>query len=1156
MDDSVISISSNSFEESVGSSTSRVILFGTIHIVIPTDVFTTVPIVLEMAAAIVTPPARVLDLDIHVTSETNPSRDPSSLVHALAAPITSLFLCLDSFDPYRDSSNSDSPNTNHRRFHSSSSTPRNRRSALPCSSLSTTHSSLPVSVGPSQMSVEFEHVAKNLVSLLEPDYPIWQVIQNGNGPVSVITDTNGMIKVLPPKTAEEIDNAKEMWEAIKSRFGGNDESKKMQKYLLKQQFEGFSMSASEGTTASSSSNTQNVAFVSADNTSSTNDVSTAYSVSSPFVLKSHKEGSSSYTNEVIHSFFENQSSAPQLDYDDLEQINDDDMEEMDLKLLKTQMSANDKFGLGYGDYRYGGILSYENEVLQSVFMTIECDLEDTPINDRYAKGMHAVPPPMIGNYMPSGPNVEIDYSKFTYVDNAPKIIYELKVWTDAPIIKDYESDSDDDSMSNVQKNIEKPSSAFIDYVKHVKSPRENVKETGIPNHYSKITKQDRHSHTRKGLGYAFTRKSCFVCGSFSHLIRDCDFHEKRMAKQAALTKSKEKGTKLTLQIIKNLRVALLPLEVTMAITGKGKIKAGKLDFKDAYYVEELKHYNLFFVSQMCDKKNKVLFTDTDCLVLSPDFKLPDKNKVLLKIPRQHNMYSFNLKNIDPSEDLSCLFAKASIDESNKWHRRLGHVNFKNLNKLVKGNLVRGIKREYSNARTPQQDGVAERKNMTLIEATRTMLADSFLPTTFWAEVVNTACYVLNKVLVTKPQNKTPYELLAGKKPIISYLRPFGFHVTILNTIDQLGQFDGNSDSGFLVRYSLNSKAFRVYNLETKRVKENLLVNFLENKPSVAGKGHAWMFDLDYLTNSMNYEPVSLENQANKSTGPSTSNNSAGTQANDDQGANSKKINLHDEHFILPEVLEKLKRQEKEANDAVWKEATYETQDVTTNSTNLLNAVTAPVIAVGPSRALNDDEPLYPDDPSMPHLKDIYASPSEGIFTNSSYDDEAVQTRSKVKKNSEAHALVSYIQKQQRNNHKDFQHCLFACFLSQIEPKKITQALEDESWVDAMQEELMNKKDERGVIVRNKARLVAYRHRQEEGIDYDVVFAPVARIEAIRIFLAFASYMGFIVYQMDVKSALLYGTIDEEVYVTQPPGFIDPKFPNKVYKVVKALYGLQ
>ncbi|GKB64389.1 putative ribonuclease H-like domain-containing protein [Tanacetum coccineum] len=293
-----------------------------------------------------------------------------------------------------------------------------------------------------------------------------------------------------------------------------------------------------------------------------------------------------------------------------------------------------------------------------------------------------------------------------------------------------------------------------------------------------------------------------------------------------------------------------------------------------------------------------------------------------------------------------------------------------------------------------------------------------------------------------------------------------------------------------------------------------------------------------------------------------------------------------------------------------------------SSTNIVNTVSTPVSTASPYDGLSLSDPTNPeqDDSEIPALEDIYQNPTDGIFTNSSYDDEgavadftnletvmnvspiptsrinsfhpsalilgnpnsAVQTRSKVTKSSGAHAFVSYVQKQRRNNHKDFQHCLFACFLSQNEPKKISEALEDESWVDAMQEELLqfkiqkvwilvdlpygkkaigtkwvyrNKKDERGVVVRNKARLVAQGHRQEEGIDYDEVFAPVARIEAIRIFLAFASYMGFIVYQMDVKSAFLYGKIDEEVYVSQPPGFLDPKYPQKVYKVVKALYGL-
>ncbi|GJW06459.1 ribonuclease H-like domain-containing protein [Tanacetum coccineum] len=125
------------------------------------------------------------------------------------------------------------------------------------------------------------------------------------------------------------------------------------------------------------------------------------------------------------------------------------------------------------------------------------------------------------------------------------------------------------------------------------------------------------------------------------------------------------------------------------ITGKGTIKTDNLDFDDVYFVKELK-FNLFSVSQMCDKKNYVLFTDSECLVLSPNFKLPDENQILLKIPRQDNMYSFDMKNIVPKDSLTCLVAKATSEESMLWHRRLGHINFKNINKLVKENLVRDL----------------------------------------------------------------------------------------------------------------------------------------------------------------------------------------------------------------------------------------------------------------------------------------------------------------------------------------------------------------------------------------------------------------------------------------------------------------------------------
>ncbi|GJS91404.1 ribonuclease H-like domain-containing protein [Tanacetum coccineum] len=221
------------------------------------------------------------------------------------------------------------------------------------------------------------------------------------------------------------------------------------------------------------------------------------------------------------------------------------------------------------------------------------------------------------------------------------------------------------------------------------------------------------------------------------------------------------------------------------ITGKGKIKTTNLDFDDVNFVDELK-FNLFSVSQMCDKKNSVRFTDTECLILSPSFKLLDESQVILRAPRQNGVYSLDLKNIVPFGDITCLYANVTTDESKLWHRRLGHMNFKNINKLVKGQLVRGlpskvfvndhtcvackkglenqlnhkvkiirsdhrtefknhamnelcakkgIKRKFSVARTSQQNSVAERKNRTLIEAARTMLADSLLPIPFWAEAL-------------------------------------------------------------------------------------------------------------------------------------------------------------------------------------------------------------------------------------------------------------------------------------------------------------------------------------------------------------------------------------------------------------------------------------
>nr|GEZ67610.1 ribonuclease H-like domain-containing protein [Tanacetum cinerariifolium] len=282
----------------------------------------------------------------------------------------------------------------------------------------------------------------------------------------------------------------------------------------------------------------------------------------------------------------------------------------------------------------------------------------------------------------------------------------------------------------------------------------------------------------------------------------------------------------------------------------------------------------------------VLFTDTECLVLSSNFKLPDASQVLLRFPRENNMYNVNLRNIVPSGDLTCLFANTTLDESNLWHRRLGHVNFKTINKLVKGNLVRGLPTKVftnDNSCVACKKGKQHRASYNLlslkVKVIRCDNGTEFknsdlnqfcglkgIKREFSAEAVNTACYVQNRLLVTKPHNKTPYELLHGRLPSIGFMRPFGYRITILNTLDHLGKFQGNVDEGFLIGYSVCSKAFRVFNSRTRTVQETLHVNFMENKPNVAGSGPAWLFDIDSLTRIMNYHPVITENQTNSHAG--------------------------------------------------------------------------------------------------------------------------------------------------------------------------------------------------------------------------------------------------------------------------------------------------
>ncbi|GJS56919.1 ribonuclease H-like domain-containing protein [Tanacetum coccineum] len=421
------------------------------------------------------------------------------------------------------------------------------------------------------------------------------------------------------------------------------------------------------------------------------------------------------------------------------------------------------------------------------------------------------------------------------------------------------------------------------------------------------------------------------------------------------------------------------------ITGKGKISTGKLDFKDVYFVKELK-FNLFSVSQMCDKKNSVLFTDTECVVLSPDFKLLDENHALLRVPRKDNMYSVDLKNIVSSGGLTCLFAKATLDESNLWHKRLGHINFKTLNKLVRGKIVRGLPSKiFKNNHTC----VACQKGKQHKASYKTKTA----------EAVNTACYVQNRVLVIKPHNKTPYELFLGRKPALSFMRPFGCPVTILNTLDHLGKFDGKVDEGFFVGYSANSKAYRVFDSRTMIVEENLHVKFSEEIPNITGNGPNWLFDIDALTISMNYKPVVAGNQTN---------GNAGTKENIDAGQDGKKI-VHDQKYILLPLLTSdilLFKSSKDSPDAGFKPSGEEEkmdsdhpenedsevpntkeprinqeQVANVNITKNINIVSPTVNAADIENNVADKNIVYGciDDPNMPNLEEmVYSDDDEEV----------------------------------------------------------------------------------------------------------------------------------------------------------------------------------
>ncbi|GKD89251.1 putative ribonuclease H-like domain-containing protein, partial [Tanacetum coccineum] len=325
--------------------------------------------------------------------------------------------------------------------------------------------------------------------------------------------------------------------------------------------------------------------------------------------------------------------------------------------------------------------------------------------------------------------------------------------------------------------------------------------------------------------------------------------------------------------------------------------------------------------------------------------------------------------------------------------------------------------------------------------------------------------------------------------------------------DSLGKFDGKADEGFLVGYSINSKAFRVFNTRTRKVEENLHINLLENKPNVAGSGPKWLFDIDSLTKSMNYEQVTARNQTN---------GDAVIETNVNAGqAGQEKASDH-EYILLPLMLFNSPLSSTEFDNLLVQQ-----KEGYANNTNRASTVNPSVSTAGQGFDNVDDQERIDRITQDVNI----VGPTTGIF------DDAYDDREEVGAEADLNNLVTTMNE-----------------LLQFKLQKVWTLVDLPKGKRAIGTKWVyrNKKDERGIVVRNKAKLVAQGYTQEEGIDYDDVFSLVARIEAMRLILANASFMRFIVYQMDVKSAFLYGTIKEEVYVCQPLGFEDPQFPDKVY----------
>nr|GEV15488.1 hypothetical protein [Tanacetum cinerariifolium] len=699
----------------------------------------------------------------------------------------------------------------------------------------------------------------------------------------------------------------------------------------------------------------------------------------------------------------------------------------------------------------------------------------------------------------------------------------------APIIEDWVSDSEDDDMPQVSKDV--PS--FAQSSELVKPPRHSGQLFQAPIPVAPPVPLRSNPHSKSSMR---TKKACFVCKSMDHLIKDCDFHARKLAHRTYASRDIHKQY--------------------------APVNHSKFPLHKVPVAAPPKSQSILTTAARTVSVVKPIFSITRPKLASRAvFK--SKSPLRRHLPRHPSSNSSNSPPRVTAAKASAV--SAAQDKKGTWVWRpkcliLDH----NLRTTSASMTLKWF--DYNDADNPQQ--ALKDKGVIDSECSRHMTGNMSYLSDFEE---------LNGGYVAFRGNPKGGKITG--KGNMSYLYDFeelnGGYVAFGGN-PKGGKFDGTVDEGFLVGYSVSSKAFRVFNSRTRIIQETLHVNFLENKPNVAGSGPTWLFDIDTLNKTMNYYPVTAGNQSNPS---------IGVQDKFDAEKVGEEI---DQQYVLFPVWSSGSTNPQNTNrDAAFNEkkpefkvnvsSSNKFEDLFDNNINEDNAAGTLVPAVGqlspnntntfsaagPSNAASLTHRNFlciytsqiPNDPNMPELEYItYFDDEDDVGAEADFNNLettitvspipttrvhkdhhvtqiigdlslATQTRSmtRVAKNQGGLSQI---------NNDDFHTCMFACFLSQEEPKRVHQALKDPSWINAIQEELLqfkmqNKKDERGIVVRNKALLVAQGHTYEEGTNYEEVFSPVARIEAIRLFLANASFMGFMVYQMDVKSAFLYGTIEKE-----------------------------